>query len=49
LVNGFETKGEKSIIWDGKNSFGDDVATGVYIYKLQCSDFTDVKKMVLIR
>ncbi|MFA5728726.1 MAG: T9SS type A sorting domain-containing protein, partial [Candidatus Neomarinimicrobiota bacterium] len=35
-----------SIIWDGKNKLGKKVSSGVYIYKLQAGNETQVKKML---
>jgi hypothetical protein len=35
--------------WDGKNNARDQVASGVYIYRLQTPSFTDARKMTLLR
>jgi hypothetical protein len=35
--------------WDGKNSSGEDVASGVYFYKLSAGNYQETRKMVLIR
>jgi hypothetical protein len=37
------------IEWDGKDESGEEIASGVYFYRLQTKDFTQTKKMVLIR
>lgn len=47
LVDGFEQSGYKTASWDGKDSAGDVVATGVYLYRLEAGDFTETKHMVL--
>jgi len=49
LVNNTQSVGEKSIVWDGLNNSGQEVSSGVYIYKLQTKDFTQSKKMLLLR
>jgi hypothetical protein len=49
LVDEVQTAGKKEVTWDGKGENGNEVASGVYFYKLQAGDFTQTKKMVLIR
>ena len=33
--------------WDGKNSLGESVASGVYFYTLTAGDFTGTRKMLI--
>ena len=57
IVDSFEGKGLKEVLWDGTNEFGNQVSTGVYFYKLTArqnagfstGDFIDQKKLVIIR
>ena len=49
LVNERQTVGNREVSWDGKNEAGEQVASGVYFYKLQAEAFVQTKKMVLIR
>ena len=49
LVSGYHAAGRYTINWAGKNKFGKEVASGVYIYQLQHSKGIMNKKMVLIR
>ncbi len=38
-----------TVEWDGRDSRGQSLATGVYLYRVQAGTFTDVKKMVLLK
>ncbi len=49
MVDEDQTVGNKEVTWDGKNEVGENVASGVYFYRLQAKDFVQTKKMVLIR
>jgi Ni,Fe-hydrogenase III small subunit len=44
LVNGFVDAGNHSVDFDASN-----LSSGVYMYKIQAGDFTDTKKMVLMK
>ena len=37
----------RAIYWDGRNSIGEKVATGVYFYTLKAGDFTATRKMLI--
>jgi hypothetical protein len=41
--------GYKIVEWDGKDDQGREVSTGIYFYKLKAGDFTQTKKMVLLK
>jgi hypothetical protein len=49
LVDEKKPGGTYQVIWDGKDENGNEVASGVYFYKLEADDFTQAKKMVLIK
>ncbi len=49
LVDKFLPAGEHEVVFDGKNDSGGHVATGVYFYRIVTKDFTESKKMVLIK
>ena len=35
--------------WDGKNSVGESVASGIYFYTLQTADFSATRRMVILK
>jgi hypothetical protein len=49
LVDEEKEAGYFTVHWDGKNNFGEEVAGGVYFYRLITNDFVNSKKMLLIR
>jgi len=49
LINENRVQGFHSIIWNGKNQLGSQVASGVYIYRLEAPMGTVAKKMLLIK
>jgi hypothetical protein len=49
LVDEPKGPGTYQVIWDGRSDQGKAVASGVYLYRLQVGDFSQTKKMVLIK
>ncbi len=49
LVDEHLNAGRKLISWDGKDDRATDMPSGIYFYQLQAFNFSDTKKMVLIR
>lgn len=41
--------GNKEVVWDGSNTSGAKVASGVYLYRIQASSFSAVKKMIMLK
>ena len=39
----------KAIYWDGRNRFGEQVASGIYFYHLNAGDFSGTRKMVILK
>ncbi|MBN1996576.1 glycoside hydrolase family 9 protein [candidate division KSB1 bacterium] len=49
LIRGFRSKGIHSVLWDGRDSNGEAVASGLYFYQLQAIGQTAHGQMLLIR
>ncbi len=49
LVDGEKPAGEHTVIWDGKNASGNSVASGVYFYRIQFGNQTQIKRMTLLK
>lgn len=55
LTEGSEAAGFKNVVWDGKNSFGNSVSSGMYFYRLDAisyesdKEFHQTRKMILLR
>ena len=49
LVDEKQKKGKHSLIWNGKNKNGKPVSSGIYFYKLKTDNYSDVKKMLLLK
>ena len=46
-IEGFYTSRDRAAYWDGKDAFGESVASGVYFYTLTAGDFTATRKMLI--
>ena len=44
---GFYHNRSRAIHWDGRNAFGEKVATGVYFYTLKAGNFTATRKLLI--
>ncbi len=49
LVSEHLSSGYKSMLWDGKNDSGSDVASGIYFYRIKVGGFSEIKKLVLLK
>lgn len=49
LVSEHLSSGYKSVLWDGKNDSGKEVASGIYFYLLKDGDSSEAKKLVLLK
>ena len=49
LTSGPHTPGSYTLTWDGRDNSGRELASGVYVYRFQSGQFTQTRKMALIR
>lgn len=49
LVNATQQAGTHRVAWDGRNDLGQEVTSGVYLYRLETAEFSTVRKMTLLR
>jgi hypothetical protein len=49
LVDEPESAGSYEVIWDGKDERGNNLASGIYFYRLQIGDQTQTKRMLLLK
>ena len=49
LINENSPRGEFSVVWDGKDGIGKQVASGHYFYQLKAGDFQSTRKMVFLK
>ena len=39
----------KAVYWDGRNEFGEHVASGLYFYQLRAGEYTALRRMVIVK
>ena len=49
LVNENLQKGHHEILWNGKNVNGEPVSSGIYFYKMETDNFSEIKKAILLK
>ena len=49
LYDGFQTSGNKNVKWDARNSSGELVSAGMYLYKIQVGNSSQVKRMMFLK
>jgi len=49
LVDGYQDAGFQTVVWDGKDGAGQPAASGIYLYRIEAGNFTNTKKMVLMK
>ena len=46
---GYYTSRSRAAYWDGRNAFGERVASGIYFYQLQTDEMSPLRKMVILK
>ena len=46
---GYYTSRSRAAYWDGRNTFGERVASGLYLYQLQADNVSALRKMVILK
>ncbi|MYE87715.1 leucine-rich repeat protein, partial [Candidatus Poribacteria bacterium] len=46
---GYYTDRSRAAYWDGRNEWGEPVASGVYFYQLRADDYSQMRKMVILK
>jgi len=49
LLEGHRPAGYHRVVWDGKDDGGRSVATGMYVVRMQMSEFSQARKVVLVK
>jgi hypothetical protein len=49
LVDDVYTDGEHSVVWNGTDEAGRDVASGIYFYRMKTDDFSETRRMILLK
>lgn len=49
LLSGELPAGNHTIVWDGRNSQGESVSSGIYFYRIVAGDFSQTKKMMMLK
>ena len=49
LVDDFQAPGTYNVNWDGTDAMGRQVSSGVYFYRLRAGDFSQTRKMLLVK
>ena len=46
---GYYTGRERAAYWDGRNAFGEQVASGIYFYQFETDEMSSMRKMVILK
>lgn len=49
LISGELREGEHEVVWNGQNSSGQEVSSGIYTYHLKTEDYSQILKLLLLK
>ncbi|NUM77390.1 T9SS type A sorting domain-containing protein [candidate division KSB1 bacterium] len=49
LIDETQSPGAYQVRWDGRNTFGQTLPSGIYFYRLQAGEFVQIRKMTLVQ
>ncbi len=49
LIDDVLPAGNHEVAWDGRSAYGEPAASGIYLYRLESEERSDVKKMILLK
>ena len=49
VTAGNYVESSKAIYWDGKTETGEQVSSGTYFYQIEAGDYTETRKMVILK
>ncbi|MDZ7374373.1 MAG: T9SS type A sorting domain-containing protein, partial [candidate division KSB1 bacterium] len=49
LFDGVQEAGSHQVTWDGRTEAGEPAPSGVYLYKLSTPDYSQIRKMLLVK
>jgi flagellar hook assembly protein FlgD len=49
LVSSHQNAGYKSVQWNATNNSGQPISAGLYIYTIQAGEFSQTRKMILLK
>jgi hypothetical protein len=41
--------GHYAVYWDGLNNRGESIPSGIYFYMMKAEEFTNIKKMIMMK
>ncbi len=49
LVNCLQNTGNYTVVWNGADDFGKTMSSGIYFYRMVSGNYTDTKKMIMVK
>ena len=49
IAAGNYVESSKAIYWDGRTDTGEQVSSGTYFYQIEAGDYTEIRKMVILK